>query len=66
MTRKITKMFLARKRAGLTQARLAELIGVTQPRISAWETGSADIPPKRRAQVAMILSVFAEQLTDEA
>lgn len=66
MTKKITKMLIARKRAGYTQKRLAEIIGVTQPRISAWETGTADLPPKRRAQIAQVLSVFAEQLTDEA
>lgn len=63
---KVTKMFVARKRAGLTQAALAHMVGVTQPRISAWENGRADIPEKRRTQIAQILGVWHEQLTDEA
>lgn len=66
MTPSVTKMFVARRRAGLSQAKLAEMIGVTQPRISAWENRKADIPAKRRAQIARVLSVFAEQLTDDA
>lgn len=66
MTRKITRMFLARKRLGWTQTRLAEWIGVTQPRISAWETGAVDIPEKRRRQVAETLEVDPDTLTDEA
>lgn len=66
MTKRITKMMIARKRLGWTQVRLAETIGVTQPRISAWETGAMDVPPKRRAQIARVLGVFADQLTDDA
>lgn len=63
---KITQMFLARKRLGWTQLRLAEVVGVTQPRISAWERGQADIPDIRRRQIARALGVEAGTLTDEA
>lgn len=66
MNKRVTKMFVARKRAGYTQAQLAAMIGVTQPRISAWESGKAEVPPKRRRQLAQILGVWAEQLTDDA
>ena len=65
MTRKITRMYLARIRAGLTQKQVAEEIGVTQPRVSAWETLSADIPPLRRAQIAKMLDVDPDLLTEE-
>jgi len=51
---------------GLTQQQIADEIGVTQPRISTWESGSADLPPKRRKQIARILDVEAATLTDEA
>ncbi len=50
---------------GLTQKQIAEEIGVTQPRISAWENGTADCPPLRRAQIAKLLEVDPETLTDE-
>lgn len=66
MTGKITRMFVARKRKGWTQLRLADELGVTQPKISAWERGVADLPPKRRDQIAELLEVPALTLTDEA
>lgn len=66
MTRKLTKMFMGRHRMGLTQHAIAEAIGVTQPRISGWETGAVDIPPKRRKQIAKLLDLDPATLTDEA
>jgi transcriptional regulator with XRE-family HTH domain len=63
---RITRMFLHRRRMGWTQRRLAEEIGVTQPRISAWETGVADIPPRRAAQIGEALGLDPARLTDEA
>lgn len=65
MTKKITRMFVCRTNMGLTQAELARRIGVTQPRISAWENVRADIPQKRRAQIGRILGLRPEVLTDE-
>ena len=63
---KVTKMFVRRKRMGLTQATLAQMVGVTQPRISAWENGKADVPEKRRAQIAEALGIAAGELTEDA
>lgn len=62
---KVTRMRVRRMQLGLTQARLAEVIGVTQPRISAWETGAADLPPKRREQLARELWIDGDRLLDE-
>lgn len=66
MTRAITKMFLARKRLGYSQADLAQKIGVTQPRISGWETRAVDMPPGRRKQIARVLTADPDTLTDDA
>lgn len=62
----ITKMKLARMRWGLTQAELAKKIGVTQPRISAWENGKADIPKARREQIAREFVLDPDTLDQEA
>ena len=62
----ITKMFAARRRAGLSQAELARRLGVTQPRISAWETRTADIPAARRWQLYDELGVLPEELDRDA
>ncbi len=62
----VTKMFLARRRAGLSQAELAARIGVTQPRISAWETRATDVPPRRREEIARALECDPETLTEDA
>lgn len=64
--KKITKMMVARLRLGLTQAQLAATIGVTQPRISIWESGNADIPPARRLQIAEALYLATEELDESA
>jgi transcriptional regulator with XRE-family HTH domain len=64
--KKITRMFMHRKKMGWTQLRLAETIGVTQPRISAWENGTMDIPPKRARQIGEALGLDPDALTDEA
>jgi len=62
----ITKMFLARRRLGLTQKAVADEVGVTQPRISAWETGMVTIPEARRALIGIALGLDPDTLTDEA
>jgi transcriptional regulator with XRE-family HTH domain len=62
----ITRMFLARRRLGLTQAALGAMVGVTQPRISAWETGAVAIPDARRDALARALRLDPTTLTDEA
>lgn len=63
---RVTRMFLHRRKMGWTQQRLAEVIGVTQPRISAWERGVADIPPKRAILIGLALGLDPAKLTDEA
>jgi len=50
----------------MTQSDLGSTIGVTQPRISLWETRLADLPPARRSQIAEALGVDAETLLDDA
>lgn len=65
MTRAVTYMFLARRRLGMSQAELARRVGVTQPRVSAWETKSADVPKKRRKKIAEILGLNPDYLTEE-
>ncbi len=66
MTRALTKMFLARRRLGLTQAQVAEAIGVTQPRISAWETRTVPIPDARLGPLSELLGVAANELALDA
>lgn len=60
----ITRMKARRLQLGYTQQELAEKIGVTQPRISSWECGRADLPPKRRRQIARVLDCDPDTLTD--
>jgi transcriptional regulator with XRE-family HTH domain len=59
-------MFLARRRRGLTQQQVADAVGVTQPRISAWESGTVDIPPRRAEAIADLLEVSTDDLREEA
>jgi transcriptional regulator with XRE-family HTH domain len=66
MTKPVTVMHVKRRRLGLTQAELARIIGVTQPRISAWENRTADIPEKRRDEIADALDADANDLTNDA
>ena len=62
----VTKMMIRRMRLGISQARLAEQIGVTQPRVSQWESRRQDLPPLRRAQIAKFLDTDPDTLTDDA
>ena len=45
----------ARARAGLTQAQLAERIGVSKMAVSTWETGRKPIPKSRQAELGQVL-----------
>lgn len=58
-------MYVMRKKFGISQELLAQLIGVTQPRISAWETRRAAIPKERAAQIARILMLDPDTLIDD-
>lgn len=66
MRKRITRMFLHRMRMGMTQAELAARIGVTQPRVSAWENRVMDIPRRRALQIGEVLGLDPEKLTDDA
>jgi len=55
----------ARKRvAGLTQERLAELVGVEGPSVSRWETGRDFPDDSRLAQICAAVNVSPEYFTD--
>lgn len=46
----------ARRQRGLSQGDLADLIGVSQSRISAWENGHDEVPYKARLKLIDVLS----------
>ena len=48
--------------AGLTQANLAEQVGVDIATISRWEDGKSGIADSRKAQLALIFRVTREHL----
>jgi transcriptional regulator with XRE-family HTH domain len=60
--RQLTTMRLLRERLAISQVELARDIGVTQSRISMWESLAAPIPSARRAQIAKALGCEPEQL----
>lgn len=62
----ITRMRVERHRRGITQTKLAETIGVTQPRISLWENRHQDLPPLRRGQIAKALETDPNTLLEDA
>jgi transcriptional regulator with XRE-family HTH domain len=47
---------------GLTQARVAKQIGVSQPNYQRWESGSAEIPEEKLKKLAFALKATPEQL----
>lgn len=51
-----------RERAGLSQTQLAEALGVHSTRVSQWELGKADIPPKREPEILKILNCTESEL----
>ena len=58
----MTIMKFIRVTSGMTQAELAALIGVTQPKISAWETRREDVPLRRVEEIAGLFHVAPEKL----
>ena len=48
-----------RKRAGLTQMKLAKLTGIPQASISSWEIGDIELKPE---SIALIAKVIRKQL----
>lgn len=41
------RFMIARRRADVTQAKLARLTGISQSRISKWEIGKANLTPEQ-------------------
>lgn len=56
------RIALARKRKGLTQKELADLMGVTQQSIASWERSIPSIGSNVLAQLASILEVSSDEL----
>lgn len=52
----------ARERQGLTQAALADRVGVTRSAVAQWETGRAGQVGGNLAQIASVLGVGVEHL----
>jgi len=57
-----TRIRAARERRGLTQAALAELVGVTRSAVAQWETGRSGQVGGNLAQIAAVLEVGVEHL----
>jgi transcriptional regulator with XRE-family HTH domain len=57
-----TKLKQFRVRAGLTQAKLAKKVGVTQPNYQRWESGSAPVPEEKLKKLAKVLGTSPEAL----
>jgi transcriptional regulator with XRE-family HTH domain len=51
-----------RVKAGITQAKLAEAVGVTQPNYQRWEAGNAPIPDEKLKKLAKVLETTPETL----
>jgi transcriptional regulator with XRE-family HTH domain len=51
-----------RVKAGMTQARLAAAVGVTQPNYQRWEAGNAPIPDEKLKKLAKVLKTAPETL----
>ena len=56
------RLAAAREQAGLTQAQLAERLGLTQVAIAYWERKAVSLRPEQVAAVADILGVTADYL----
>jgi transcriptional regulator with XRE-family HTH domain len=61
----LDQLAVLRKKAGLTQARLAELIHVEQPTVQRWEQGKREPPLEKLFEIAHHLGVPAGSLLGE-
>ena len=59
------KIILCRRRAGLSQMDLADLLGVSRQSVSKWETGEANPDVTKIAPMAKALGVTADWLLSE-
>jgi transcriptional regulator with XRE-family HTH domain len=51
-----------RVKAGLTQAKIAEAVGVSQPNYQRWEAGSAPVPEDKMKKLSKVLRTSSEAL----
>lgn len=56
------RLFEARQNAGLSQAKIAELIGVPQQTYAGWERRNCAINPEHLARLAEVLGVSVDAL----
>lgn len=59
------RMRYLRKVFGYNGTMVAAFMGVTQPRVSQWETGSHPFPDKKREKLAKLFGLTLEQLVAE-
>lgn len=57
-----SELKIARIRADLEQAQVAEKLGVSQVTVSLWERGKREIPPARAKQLSELLSLDLHQI----
>lgn len=57
-----TKLKQFRVDAGMTQAKLATAVGVTQPNYHRWESGAAPIPEAKLNKLARVLKTSPEAI----
>lgn len=57
-----TRLKQFRVRAGMTQAKLAKKVGVTQPNYQRWESGSAPVPEEKLKKLAKVIGTSPEAL----
>lgn len=60
------RLFACREAAGLTQAEVADQLGISQRAYSAWEREPVAIVPERLADLAGILGTTVAELLGEA
>lgn len=58
----VNKLKHYRVKAEMTQASLAEAIGVSQPHYQRWESGQAEIPPAKLKKIATVLDTNQDAL----
>ena len=59
-----SKLERARTKQGMSQERLAELIGLKRAIISAWETGTRDMPVRHARKIAKVFDCDWKDLYD--
>lgn len=58
-------LYECRRKAGLTQARMAQLLGVTNKAVSKWETGKAKPSTNLIRKIAVLYGLSVEQLLNK-